>query len=806
MSDTEALVAATIAPRRRSNWPLLIGVGLISLFLFLAILGPQLAPKDPRDHALIIQVDGQWQTPPYPAFTPGYPLGSDNLGRDLYSWLLWSVRPTLILVILVAALRLIIGMSIGAAAGWSDRGFARACDGLIGAALAVPALIAALIVITAVGFRLGIWAFVAGLAVTGWAETAQLVREQTRTIKGQEAVEAARALGASSLQTFILHIVPQVMPMMWMLLAFEIANTLVTMAGLGFLGYYLGGAVFAEVDDFVYQRISEMPELGQMLATAWMVLDEPWAMVAAGTVVFLMVLAFNLLGEGLQSRLTRKLGGARPVYLRLAGDVVPWIEDRLVGSLVSIVRSSWARAAAAICLVVLVGGYILRPHLRQLPTDREPESRAAVPAMPLPESDDSAAHPETEATPPFALEPPGGHVWASQWGDPWATRWAAFTGPVTTTVQWMYQIDGSFTGGPVIDAQGTLYLAARPAEGAPGWLYALDPDGVLLWETRLDDLPVGAPALGPDGTVFVADKSGLSSVSGEGRLLWRFTPEDGKPATAGPTVGEDGFVYYKSQSGLLSLTPQGTVRWQAPITETMRVLPSKLSVDGQTVFWGELAFREVDGQPASWKDQEAALTQFVVGADGNQYVQYDVRLAATASMGSEDLPEIEWPAGVGWVFDWREHTWQGSDAGVSASGLPWLLARPSIGGRGLGFYWGTHAGELSSKLNIPQANSIQVIGVDRENVAYICMGFYAAAPSCVAFGPDSDRALWRANFPGNHTLAGAALAPGRLFVATWDGQLIALGDAETPEDEVTGIDHPQSVAGDDSAAGLVLIP
>lgn len=106
-------------------------------------------------------------TPPYPAFTPGYPLGSDSLGRDLYNWLLWSIRPIMMLVIIVASIRMILGVGIGVIAGWSDRVMGCFCDWLIAGALAVPTLIAVLIIITAVGFKPGVWAFVVGLSVTG---------------------------------------------------------------------------------------------------------------------------------------------------------------------------------------------------------------------------------------------------------------------------------------------------------------------------------------------------------------------------------------------------------------------------------------------------------------------------------------------------------------------------------------------------------------------------------------------------------------------------------------------------------------
>jgi peptide/nickel transport system permease protein len=498
---------ATRVGARVRNWPLWIGAAMAGVLLLLAWIGPTIAPKDPREHALIIQVEGKWMKPPYPAFTTGYPLGSDNLGRDLYSWLLWSLRPTMVLVLTVAAIRIVLGIVIGVGAGWSDRPLGRLCDALISGALAVPTLIGALVVITAVGFRLGVWAFVVGLAVTGWAETAQLVRERTRTVRAQDAVEAARALGASGPQILALHILPQVMPMIWMLLAFEISHALVTTAGLGFLGYYLGGAVFTEVDDFVYQRISDMPELGQMLATAWMVLDEPWAMVAAGSVVFLIVLAFNLIGEGLQSRLTRKLGGPRSLYVRLAGELIPWLDRWLVRPTEQVAGRRDVRVSALVLLGLALGGALLWWRLPAPSSNGAQEELIAV--VPTPTVQLSATgEPVLETVPAV----PGGHLWANEGHDPWHTRWVAYAGPLTSTTAWSLEVAGAFVGGPAIDAGGVLYLAARTAQTADeasqpaGVLYAVDSEGAILWQALLSGSPVGSPALAADGTIYVADK------------------------------------------------------------------------------------------------------------------------------------------------------------------------------------------------------------------------------------------------------------------------------------------------------------
>jgi peptide/nickel transport system permease protein len=288
------------APRRQLNWPILFGILFVTIVAILAIIGPSIAPKDPSEELNITMIEGQWYIPPFDIGTPGYPLGSDRFGRDLFSRLLWGIRPTMIMVVLVAVIRLLIGVIIGLSAGWFTGKTARFLNSLIQTALAVPVLLVALGAIALVGVELGIWAFIIGLSLTGWVDTALQVREQTRIVKGQVYVEAASAMGASNKQILFNHILKQIAPMLLMLFAFEISSTLMLTAGLGFLGYYIGGDVWIETDDFVARRISGNPELGQMLATSWVTLTKPWALVAVGTTVFITVLGFNLIGEGLR--------------------------------------------------------------------------------------------------------------------------------------------------------------------------------------------------------------------------------------------------------------------------------------------------------------------------------------------------------------------------------------------------------------------------------------------------------------------------------------------------------------------------
>ena len=101
----------------------------------------------------------------------------------MLSRLLWGVGPTLAMVILVAAVRLILGTVIGLTAGWSQRGAGRFCDGLIRAALAIPVIMIALGGIAAVGVEYGVWAFVVGLSLTGWVDAARIIMESEEELE-----------------------------------------------------------------------------------------------------------------------------------------------------------------------------------------------------------------------------------------------------------------------------------------------------------------------------------------------------------------------------------------------------------------------------------------------------------------------------------------------------------------------------------------------------------------------------------------------------------------------------------------------
>jgi ABC-type dipeptide/oligopeptide/nickel transport system permease subunit len=156
---------------------LIIGSLLVLFVILIGIIGPQIAPLDPMEEHAIIKVGDEWHVPPLDAFkVMGYTLGTDEFGRDMLSRILHAVRPTLIMVIIVASVRLVLGTLIGLGAGWSEGRIGRFLDMLITAALSVPILMVALGAIAMLGAEIGLLAFIVGLSINGWGETARFVR------------------------------------------------------------------------------------------------------------------------------------------------------------------------------------------------------------------------------------------------------------------------------------------------------------------------------------------------------------------------------------------------------------------------------------------------------------------------------------------------------------------------------------------------------------------------------------------------------------------------------------------------------
>ena len=202
----------------------MLGLFFILAFIALAVVAPWLAPYDPR---------GLVGTPFQPP-TSGHLLGTDQLGRDIYSQLIWGSRISLLVGLLASAFSVAIGTAIGLMSGYyrgpPDSILMRITDLFI----TLPNLPFMLILAALIGRS--VWNIIFVIAVTGWTGTARMVRSQTLSIKERPYIEAARSVGARDGHILVRHILPNVLPLVFANAIVGIVDAILAESGLSFLG------------------------------------------------------------------------------------------------------------------------------------------------------------------------------------------------------------------------------------------------------------------------------------------------------------------------------------------------------------------------------------------------------------------------------------------------------------------------------------------------------------------------------------------------------------------------------------------
>ncbi len=263
----------------------LVAIALIVILAACALLAPVLAPYDPLAQDLAVRLK-----PP----SPEHWLGSDSLGRDIASRILYGARISLLVGVVVVASAGVFGTFIGLVAGYAGGLADEALMRLTEVFLAFPALILAMAIAGALGPSLTN-AIIAIAAVT-WAVYARLVRGQILSLRQREFVEAARAMGASRRRIVLRHLLPNTLAPLMVQASFDMGSSINAAAGLSFIGF---GAQ------------PPTPEWGVMISEGRnFISTQPWLSLFPGVAILLAVGSFNLLGDGLRDAFDPRLSRA----------------------------------------------------------------------------------------------------------------------------------------------------------------------------------------------------------------------------------------------------------------------------------------------------------------------------------------------------------------------------------------------------------------------------------------------------------------------------------------------------------------
>jgi peptide/nickel transport system permease protein len=297
------------------NPPLLVGAAIVFALFVLVLLGPAWAPENPyvSGQHIVPHYDvsrGESVQPPLPP-SAEYPLGTDRWGNDLLSLLMHGARNTLVACALVTLVRVLLGLLLGALAGWREgTSLDRTIMGLVGVMAAVPTLVSSMILIYALDIRRGLPVFVVALSVAGWTEIAQYVRGEFMLLRKAPYVEGARTVGLGGLGIAVRHLLPNVVPQLLVIAFLEMAAVMMLLGELGFIGVYIGGGSRISVETGAFNpeiaTLIEVPEWGAMLADGYRWLrSKPFVVMPPAFAFFVSVLGMNALGEGLR-RLVEK--------------------------------------------------------------------------------------------------------------------------------------------------------------------------------------------------------------------------------------------------------------------------------------------------------------------------------------------------------------------------------------------------------------------------------------------------------------------------------------------------------------------
>jgi ABC-type dipeptide/oligopeptide/nickel transport system permease subunit len=262
----------------------IFGAAIILLLIITAIFAPVFAPYDPYRQNLSETLQGpSW----------AHPLGTDPLGRDELSRIIYGTRTSLLVGVVSVGTAAIIGMMLGLIAGYSGGFINTLIMRFIDALMAIPPIMLALAIAAALGG--GLWNVMISLGISLIPPQARLMRGQVLTVKQADYITAGEVIGASNLRVMVVHILPNCLPPLIVLITLNLGVAILSEAALSFLGIGIRppGAAWGSMVNDGYRYL----------------LNNPILSFAPGFAIMLVVLAFNFVGDGLRDALDPRLRG-----------------------------------------------------------------------------------------------------------------------------------------------------------------------------------------------------------------------------------------------------------------------------------------------------------------------------------------------------------------------------------------------------------------------------------------------------------------------------------------------------------------
>ena len=260
---------------------LMIGGIILAVIIFFAVLAPILSPQDPYAQSLTTRLSKPFW---HAESTWKHPLGSDHVGRDYLSRLLYGAQISLLIGFCVALISGVIGAALGVVAGYFGGRVDMVITFIITLRLSIPFVLVAVAVVGIVGGSLKVVIITLGLLL--WNRYAVVMRSATQQIRNQDYIPAAEAVGCSTTRILLSEIMPNIVNNLVVVATLEMANAILLEAALSFLGLGVQppipswGLMVAEGKDFLF--------------------FEPWLIAIPGVALFVLVLSINLLGDGIR--------------------------------------------------------------------------------------------------------------------------------------------------------------------------------------------------------------------------------------------------------------------------------------------------------------------------------------------------------------------------------------------------------------------------------------------------------------------------------------------------------------------------